>query len=179
MINSTVDTHHFTHPVPVMPGVEFHLPADAPVRVLVGVIVTVVNEGDKTTEIEFGADRLDDITTEEANDAVLNPNAPTNTTNQASTVIPGKVSLSPGETRYLMVRSGPIVGDWSDSGDSQVWSTDIPVFARISVDGAFQQWSLTLSAQILTTDPRYLGLVRVLPGVLPTTNLIHLPHGYP
>jgi len=89
------------------------------------------------------------------------------------------VSLSPGETRYLMVRSGPTVGDWSSGGEAALWSTVIPVTARISVDGAFQQWSLTLSAQILTTDPRYLGLVRVLPGVLPTTKLIHLPHGYP
>ena len=41
MINSTFDTRHFTHPVPVMPSTEFHLPADAPVRVLVGAIVIV------------------------------------------------------------------------------------------------------------------------------------------
>lgn len=95
-INSTFDTHHFTHPSPVMPSVEFHLPADAPIRVLVGVIVIVVNEGDKTTEVEFGADRLDDITTDEANAAVLTPNASSNTINQANTVrLDGRCLLAP------------------------------------------------------------------------------------
>ena len=79
-----------------MPSVEFHLPADAPIRVLVGVIVIVVNEGDKTTEVEFGADRLDDITTDEANAAVLTPNASSNTINQANTVrLDGRCLLAP------------------------------------------------------------------------------------
>jgi hypothetical protein len=179
-VDSRHDGENFAHPFPILPGAVFHLPADATRRIYVGTILTLVNEDSKTAEVQFGADRLDDITTDDMNAAVLTPNEPSNVLSQANTVHwDGRMSIGPGETRQVVVRCGPTLEEWTVGGESPVWSNVVPITARTSVDGAYQQWELHFSASILTTNPQYLGQITLLPGALSYANVVQLPHGYP
>lgn len=182
LIDATQETQDYSHPYPTSPMRTFHVPKEGNVRILVGTILTFVNEGDRTARVEIAADRIDDITTEDAFAAVLDPNNPNpaSTTNQSHTVRrDGVVSIPPHDHRQVLIRSGPTIQEWLDAGSSPIWSTEVSITSRVAVDGAVQRWTLTLSAQILTTDPQYLGQVRTVPHALITAELSSLPYGYP
>lgn len=182
LINAAQETEDFSHSLPSSQMRTFHVPKECNVRILVGTILTFVNEGDRTARVEIAANRIDDITTEDAFAAVMDPNNPdpARTTNQSHTVRRDcVVFVPPHEHRQIMIRSGPTIQEWLDAGSSPTWSAEVSIVSRVAVDGAFQRWTLTLSAQILTTNPQYLGQVSTVPHSLISAELTELPFGYP
>jgi len=180
VIDSKHETEELTHPGICDPNTTFNLPISGGGRILVGAILTLANEGDRTADVAFEVSRLDYITSESHYAAALDKfNAATRRDQIDSVRRDGRVSVAPHAERRVFVRSGPTLQEWLDSGAPEVWSTDVSITSRVAVDAAFQRWTLTLSAQILTTDPRYQGQVRTLSNTLIDAVLQRLPYGYP
>lgn len=182
MIDAAQEAKDFSHPMPSSPMRMFHVPKDFNVRILVGTILTFANEGVRTARVEITANRIDDITTEDAFAAVMDPNNPNpaRVTNQSHTVRrDGVVFVPPRERRQILIRSGPSIEEWLETGPSPTWSAEASIVSRVAVDGAFQRWTLAFSAQILTTNPQYLGQVSTVAHSLINAELTELPLGYP
>jgi hypothetical protein len=179
-VDSSNENEFYAHPGAIAPMTMLQLPKYAQLRILIGCILTLKNEGSRTTEVEFGAERVDDVTDEESYGAVFRMNDPTNSINQSHTILrERKVTIPPGQIRQVVIRSGPTMQGWIDEGQPHVWSTEVPIVARVAIDGAYQRWSLSLSAEILTTDPQYASQVRTLANKIVAAKVEPLSLGYP
>ena len=180
VIDSKRETEEMTHPGICEPNTTFHLPINGSGRILVGAILTLANEGDRTAEVDFDVNRLDDITSEGNYTAVLDKYNAANWRDQSNSVRrDGKVSIAPHAERLVIVRSGPTFQEWLDGGSPPVWSSPISITSHVAVDAAYQRWILTLSTQLLKTDPGYQGQVTTLSNILIDADLKRLPYGYP
>lgn len=179
VVDSTRETDEMTHPGVIEPNTTLHLPVNGDVRLLVGVVAILANEGDRTAQVEIAANRVDDITSE-TNATILDKDNAESWRNLADSVRrDGRISVAPHSERKVLIRSGPVIQEWLDGGSPTPWTTDVSIASHVAVDAAIQRWSLGLSAQLLTRDPLYSGQVRTLSNTLIGAELDPLPYEYP
>ncbi|HVA52620.1 MAG TPA: hypothetical protein VNF05_03805 [Acidimicrobiales bacterium] len=180
IIDSKRETEEMTHPGICEPNTTFHLPISGAGRILVGAMLTLANEGNRTAEVDFDVNRLDDVTSEGDYAAALDKYNAATWRDQSNSVRRNrKVSVAPHTERRVFVRSGPTFQEWLDGGEPPVWITQVSITSHVAVAAAIQRWILTLSAQLLTTDPQYQGQVRTLSNTLIGADLQLLSYGYP
>jgi hypothetical protein len=153
------------------------MPADGEVRICVAAILTLRNEGSRTSQVLFEVDRIDDVTSPYGISVLTDPE---NSSHQIHTVLREKrVSIAPQEVRQVFVRCGPTIEEWFEGDQSAIWKNTFLVSAYASIEGARQNWALSFEAQLFTTNPRYMGDVTLRANVLPSTMIAELPRTYP
>jgi hypothetical protein len=161
-------------PPPMAPGQVLVMGAQRDVRLLMGALLTVRNEGTRTVEVSIDAFRVDRFNVTVGLAEVL---APASIAESAYIVAERRVRLEPrGGWVKLIVRHGPTLGEWVERGDeAQV----VGISASASPDGPTQRWSLSLSGALVQPvygdDSHYVAL----PHTLPAVTLEHLPRRYP
>lgn len=165
--------HH--PPAKTTVGEAFVMPGQRDIRLLMGVSMTVRNEGTRSVEVSIGAFRVDRCDENYGVEHVLSP--PLNLEG-SFIVAAGRLQLLPGASTELVVRQGPTLGEWVTQAD-QSQSPLVEIAASASPDGPTQLWRLNLSGSLLEQIPGDDSHYRALSHTPPTARLEHLPRRYP
>lgn len=157
------------------PGITaYDTPGGDDIRVLVGAILTVRNQGVASARISMaGAYRLDDplaLDTAELDRLSQIGQIPD------TRLPPDGITLGPGDSMRVVVRTGPTVREWAHNGDLPY---RVLVRAETSPDAAAQEWELILTAPLLNRNISNASRFDVLPHILIGADLEPRPRRYP
>ncbi len=161
-------------PMTVAGETQFVMGGQRDVRLLMGALLVVRNEGPRTTEVSIDAFRVDRFNAVVGLGEVL---APAPIAESAYIVADRRVRLQPGERVELIVRQGPTLGEWVEHGDEG--QVVVGISASASPDGPTQLWRLSLVGSLLQQMPGDDSRYRTLSHYPPEATLEHLPRSYP
>jgi hypothetical protein len=148
------------------------VPANVGVWMLLGVHVTLFNEGQRTTSITINAFRVDRCDTTEEIAEVLAPPA-----EKPSPALPqGRFFLAPGQSAGVIIRQGLTVGEWFEN-QNQI--PNVTIDAKVSDDGSEQHWKLELEGELLQPEAGNHSGCRAVPHRPPKAVLTELRRTYP
>lgn len=154
------------------PGRTYTSPGKDEVRLLLGAVLNLRNEGTRTATVTVEAFRVEPADTDADLAERLSPPA-----NKPDTRFPdGAFNLAPGLTIRVLVRTGPTLAEWIEHGDQPV---KINVTAAVSKEGARQSWTVTLTTRLLAPQPHSRSEYRLLAHVMPDVARHDEPRCYP
>ena len=165
-------------PSEIRPGRTLKWPGDKRKRILLGVYVTMTNEGSLTTTVSINALRSDRCDSYDAYKKVTaSPPAPATIATPPTTIANGKLLLKPGEKKGVIIRHGPSLEEWRNNGGNQ--PIVIGISAETSPDGSRQSWNMKLESPLLQQDPFNDSTYRVDPFQLAKIEVTPLLREYP
>lgn len=162
----------YPDPVVAQPGDSLSSPGHDDVRLLVGAVVQIRNEGSMTATVQVRAGRVDIGGWDDPLWIEVPPGEQRASTKQPD----GLFYLTPGERERVLVRAGRTLKEWRAVGDQPVV---VEIAAWTSHHESKQQWTLTLQGQLLTGVPENASLFRVVGHVSPKATVEQLPRVYP